>query len=52
VHLLPLILLGTVVLFGVGIDLISKVRKGKSLPENLSNTAIQKDWYKPHILNS
>jgi hypothetical protein len=51
VHLLPLLLLGTVVLLGVGIDIVSKVRKGKSSPENLSNTAIQKDWYKPHMLN-
>jgi hypothetical protein len=52
VHLLPLILLGTVLLLGLSIDLVSKARNGKSTPENIRNSSIQKDWYKPPMLNS
>jgi hypothetical protein len=48
-HLLPLILIGIALLLGFGIDFVSKKRNSKSTPENLDQTAIQKDWYKPHM---
>jgi hypothetical protein len=45
---LPFILLGTVIVLGIGIDVVAKKRKSQAEPEELNKSGIQKDWYKPH----
>jgi hypothetical protein len=46
---LPLILFGTIIALGIGIDIICKKGKVNVLPNELNKAEINKGWYKQHL---